>query len=129
VLLKPGRLTEEEFEQIKHHAERGERIARASGALREVAPIVRAHHERFTGGGYPDGIAGDAIPLEARIISVVDTFDALSSPGVYRAARPLEEALAELERVAATQLDPDVVRAFLDYVVLDSDEHERRRAS
>ena len=113
VLLKPGRLTEKEFEQVKHHAERGERIARASRALREVAPIVRAHHERFSGGGYPDGIAGDAIPLEARVISVVDTFDALSSPRVYRAARPLEEALAELERVAATQLDPEVVRAFL----------------
>ena len=129
VLLKPGRLTEKEFEQMKHHAERGDRIARASSALREVAPIVRAHHERFTGGGYPDGLAGDAIPFEARVISVADTFDALTSPRVYRGSRPIDEAVAELERVAGVQLDPDMVRTFVAWLAINLGLEQQRRAA
>jgi HD-GYP domain-containing protein (c-di-GMP phosphodiesterase class II) len=113
VLLKPGKLTEGEFEQMKHHTLRGEHIASRSPALREIAAIVRSHHERWDGRGYPDGRPGDQIPLAARIIAVADTFDALTSPRVYRGPKPLDEALAELARVSGAQLDPMCVEAFL----------------
>ncbi len=116
VLLKPGRLTPDEFEMMKHHAHRGAHIARQSAALRHVADVIRAHHERFDGRGYPDGLAGEGIPLEARVVSVADVFDALTSNRVYRSMRPSAEAAAELERVAGTQLDPDCVDAFLRYL-------------
>jgi HD-GYP domain-containing protein (c-di-GMP phosphodiesterase class II) len=113
VLMKPGQLSEREFEQIKSHAMRGEKIALLSPSLVPVAPIIRAHHERFAGNGYPDGLGGDRIPLAARIVAVADTFDAMTSSRVYRSARPPEVALAELQKVAGTQLDPDCVRAFV----------------
>lgn len=116
VLLKPGRLTAEEFETMKHHAERGAHIANSSRVLKRVAKVVRAHHERFGGGGYPDGLSGDEIPLEARIVAVADTFDALTSSRVYRPMRPWREAVAELQRVAGTQLDPDCVTAFVAWL-------------
>ncbi len=113
VLLKPGVLTPREFEQMKHHAERGAQIALMTPALAPVAPIIRAHHERFSGGGYPNGLDGDRIPLAARIVSVADTFDALTSNRSYRTARPLSDATRELQRVRGTQLDPRLVDAFL----------------
>jgi HD-GYP domain-containing protein (c-di-GMP phosphodiesterase class II) len=116
VLLKPGRLSPHEFEQMKHHAARGEHIAKSSAVLTPVARVIRAHHERYEGNGYPDGVRGDAIPFEARIIAVADTFDALTSTRVYRPMRPWSEAVAELERVAGTQLDPICVAAFVRYL-------------
>jgi len=76
-------------------------------------PIVRHHHERFDGKGYPDGLAGEGIPLEARIMSVVDVFDAMTHDRAYRKALSREETMAELERGAGTQFDPAVVKAFL----------------
>ena len=116
VLLKPGRLTEQEFEVMKHHAARGEHIANASDVLKHVARVIRAHHERYGGGGYPDGLKGEEIPLEARIVAVADTFDALTSTRVYRPLRPWRDAVAELRRVAGTQLDPACVDAFMRYL-------------
>lgn len=116
VLLKPGRLTDDEFTQMKHHSTRGEHIARQSKVLAHVGRVVRAHHERFQGRGYPDGLAGNEIPLEARIIAVADTFDALTSTRVYRPSRPWSDAVAEVRRVAGTQLDPDCVDAFLRHL-------------
>ncbi len=116
VLLKPGRLTEREFETMKHHAARGEHIAASSDVLRHVAKVVRAHHERFGGNGYPDGLKGEEIPLEARIVAVADTFDALTSTRVYRPMRPWSDAVAELRRVAGTQLDPQCVEAFVSWL-------------
>ncbi|MGI8927684.1 MAG: HD-GYP domain-containing protein [Tepidiformaceae bacterium] len=127
VLLKPGKLTAQEFEQIKHHAARGGHIAALRRVLAGVAAVVRAHHERFAGGRYPDGLAGEAIPIEARVIAVADTFDALTSPRVYRGARPWEEAVAELRRVSGTQLDPQCVTAFLGW--LGRQRAEERRAA
>ncbi len=112
VLLKPGALTAEEYEQMKHHTLRGERLARTTRSLASVAAAVRSHHERFAGGGYPDGVGGEAIPIEARIIAVADTFDALTSPRVYRAQRDPLSAFAELQRVSGSQLDPRCVVAF-----------------
>jgi len=116
VLMKPGRLTPEEFETMKHHAQRGEHIANSTRVLKHVAKAVRAHHERFAGGGYPDGLKGDEIPLAARIVAVADTFDALTSTRVYRPLRPWTEAVAELQRVAGTQLDPLCVGAFVRWL-------------
>jgi len=116
VLMKPGRLSDHEFETMKHHAARGEHIARSSKVLRHVAEVIRAHHERYTGNGYPDGLSGEAIPLEARIVAVADTFDALTSTRVYRPLRPWAEAVAEIKRVAGTQLDPLCVAAFLRWL-------------
>ena len=85
-------------------------------------PIVRHHHERFDGKGYPDGLAGEEIPLEARIMSVVDVFDAMTHERSYRKALSREEAIAELERGAGTQFDPAVVKAFLALVKRRSEE-------
>ena len=116
VLTKPGRLTPAEFEVMKHHAARGAHIAKTSRVLKHVSEVVRAHHERYAGGGYPDGLRGEAIPIEARIVAVADTFDALTSTRVYRPMRPWEEALEELRRVAGTQLDPACVEAFASWL-------------
>jgi len=116
VLMKPGRLTPAEFETMKHHAARGAHIAKTSRVLKHVAEVVRAHHERYAGGGYPDGLRGEAIPIESRIVAVADTFDALTSTRVYRPLRPWSEALVELRRVAGTQLDPDCVEAFASWL-------------
>jgi len=116
ILLKPGKLTAGEFEQMNHHAARGALIVQKSKVLSDVAAVVRAHHERFAGGGYPDGLAGEAIPFAARIVAVADTFDALTSTRVYRAARPVGDAIAELRRVAGTQLDPRCLDAFLNWL-------------
>ena len=116
VLLKPGRLTPEEFETMKHHAARGEHIANSTRVLKHVASAVRAHHERYAGGGYPDGLRGEQIPLAARIVAVADTFDALTSNRVYRPMRTWSEAVAELQRAAGTQLDPACVAAFVRWL-------------
>ena len=116
VLMKPGKLTDGEFETMKHHAARGAHIAGSSNVLKHVSKVVRAHHERFSGNGYPDGLKGEEIPLEARIVAVADTFDALTSTRVYRPLRPWAEAVAELQRVAGTQLDPQCVEAFIAWL-------------
>jgi len=113
VLCKPGPLTRDEYTFIKMHAERGCEILRHIERLQQCVPIVRHHHERFMGGGYPQGISGRAIPLGARIIAVADTYDAMTSSRAYRAGRSHGEAVAEIKRVSGTQLDPDVVDAFL----------------
>jgi len=91
----------------------GERIISAAPALTAVARLVRSSHERWDGAGYPDGLAGESIPLGARIVAVADAFDAMTSGRPYRAAISHAEALAELERCAGTQFDPTVVAAFV----------------
>ncbi|HYM14856.1 MAG TPA: HD-GYP domain-containing protein [Dehalococcoidia bacterium] len=113
ILMKPGRLTEAEFSEVKRHAPRGGSIARRVAALRPLAAVIRAHHERYNGQGYPDGRAGDAIPFLSRIIAVADTFDAMTSDRPYREALSRDAALAELRRVSGVELDPACVGAFL----------------
>jgi putative two-component system response regulator len=112
VLLKPGRLTEAEYEEMKHHAEIGGAIVATHEAMGDIARIVRHHHERWDGAGYPTGMAGTAIPVGARIISVGDAFSAMTSDRVYRNAIGIEEAWRELRRNRGTQFDPEVVDAF-----------------
>ncbi|MBV9809867.1 MAG: HD-GYP domain-containing protein [Solirubrobacterales bacterium] len=112
LLDKPGRLTSAEFELVKRHADEGAEIVASLGDP-ELTAIVRHHHERFDGTGYPSGLAGERIPLGARIIAVADTFDAMTSVRPYRPAASHKQALEALVDASGTQLDPAVVRAFL----------------
>jgi diguanylate cyclase (GGDEF)-like protein len=112
ILDKPGPLDDEEWAFMHRHTIVGERILLAAPALAAVAPLVRASHERWDGGGYPDGLAGERIPLGARIVSLCDAFDAMVTDRAYRSAMSLHDALDELERCAGTQFDPAVVDAF-----------------
>jgi two-component system, cell cycle response regulator len=116
ILEKPTKLTDEEWEFLRRHTLIGERILLAAPALAQIAPLVRASHERFDGDGYPDRLAGEQIPLAARIVFVCDSFDAMTSPRPYATAKTIDAALEELVRHAGTQFDPDVVQAFLEVV-------------
>jgi diguanylate cyclase (GGDEF)-like protein len=112
ILNKPGPLDREEWEFMRGHTLIGQRILSAAPALTRAAAFVRSSHERFDGQGYPDKLAGDDIPLGARVIAVCDAFDAMTSSRPYRAPMSVEGALAELRRCAGTQFDPMVVDAF-----------------
>lgn len=113
ILQKPGPLTDGEWATMRRHTVAGERIVCSSPALADVAPLIRSSHERWDGGGYPDRLVGDQIPLGARIIAVCDSFHAMTSDRSYRQAMSEEVALAELRACAGTQFDPEVVDAFL----------------
>jgi diguanylate cyclase (GGDEF)-like protein len=113
ILNKPGPLDDDEWAFIRRHTIVGERIVAAAPALAAVAKLVRASHEHWDGGGYPDGTAGEKIPLGARIVAVCDSYDAIIADRPYRPARSPAEALAELRRCAGTQFDPAVVEAFI----------------
>ncbi len=116
ILLKPGRLTPEERTVIELHPRLGYDLVRQVPALAEIAPAILHHHERFDGDGYPARLKGEAIPLEARIIAIADTFSAITSDRPYDRPRSTEEACAELERCAGGQFDPEVVRLFNEEV-------------
>jgi HD-GYP domain-containing protein (c-di-GMP phosphodiesterase class II) len=114
VLHKPGLLTDDEFRQITEHPALGERmLSPLAHESPDLLRIVRSHHERLDGRGFPDGLRGDRIPIEARIVAVADSFDAMTTRRPYREARPPEVAVGELRRVAGTQLDPNAVEAFV----------------
>jgi HD-GYP domain-containing protein (c-di-GMP phosphodiesterase class II) len=117
VLNKPAPLTDEEWAFVHQHTLVGERILSAAPALVPVAKLVRSIHERWDGGGYPDGLRGPAIPLGARIVAVCDAFDAMTSERTYRDPVTVEDAVAELRRSAGTQFDPEVVNAFCTEIV------------
>ncbi|MFN2463608.1 MAG: diguanylate cyclase [Candidatus Dormibacteria bacterium] len=112
LLRKPGKLTSEEYEEIKNHAVYGYEIVQAAEFLRPVGPVILHHHENFGGGGYPHGISGAAIPLGSRIIMVCDTFDAMTSTRTYRTAGSVERALEELTKHQGRQFDPMIVDAL-----------------
>lgn len=121
VLLKPGRLTEAEWLMMRRHPELGAQML-DSATLRDVRLWVLAHHERPDGTGYPYGLRGDDIPIEARILAVADAFEAMVSDRPYRAGRPQAEALAELRRCTGTQFDADVVAAFEETLREEADD-------
>jgi len=112
ILLKPGDLSPDEVEFMERHTLIAERILLSAPSLAHVAGIVRSSHERFDGSGYPDGLAGEQIPLLSRIVFVCDTYDAITSSRAYSPSRPPEAAISVLEAVAGTQLDSEVVAAL-----------------
>jgi len=115
ILLKKGRLTSDEFEVMKGHTVTGDRLCGDLRLLRLVRPIVRSHHERLDGSGYPDGLTGDAIPLLAQMMAIVDVYDALTTDRPYRSALAPEAAIAELETEVQRGLhQPDLVRQFIE---------------
>ena len=114
VLLKRGPLTEAEIGQMRRHPAAGARMLETLGAPATILPVVLHHHERWDGAGYPAGRRGDEIPLEARVLCIVDSFDAMTSTRPYRAPRRPDEAWEELQRCAGTQFDPELVEAFAE---------------
>jgi putative nucleotidyltransferase with HDIG domain len=119
VLNKPGRLNDEEFNIIKSHPDLGLHILGKVEFLEHIVPIIRHHHERYDGKGYPGGLKGDNIPLLARIVSVVDTFDAMTTNRPYRKALTIEESLVEIDRCSGSQFDPDIAAKFIKMVRRD----------
>lgn len=113
ILLKPGKLSDEEFASIREHPVAGEKILRSVIRDQDVLAMVRHHHERFAGGGYPEGIKGEEIPLGARMLSVADAYDAMTSNRPYRDALTPEKARSQLLANRGSQFDPDVVDAFI----------------
>jgi putative two-component system response regulator len=114
ILLKPDKLTAEEYEVIKTHAQVGASILEGSRSplWRVAARIARSHHERWDGGGYPDGLEGDAIPLEGRLVAVADVFDILVHERPYKEGWSVDDAAEEIRGNAGTQFDPAIVEAF-----------------
>jgi response regulator RpfG family c-di-GMP phosphodiesterase len=126
IINKPTRLTPEEFEKIKEHPAIGEQMIRPIPFLNRARAIIRHHHERFDGRGYPDGIKGGEIELGARIMAVADTFDAMTSDRSYRKARSVEEASVEIDRCRSSQFDPAVVDAFEQVLQKGNDEKKEK---
>lgn len=129
VLNKVGRLTDAEFELIQAHTTIGAHVVKPVGFLRGVSKVIRHHHERYDGRGYPDGLKGEEIPLAARILAVADAFDAMTSDRVYRAGLNREEAELELLKGRGTQFDPQVVDVFVSRVLPMADDPPKQAAA
>ena len=114
VLNKKGKLTKQEYELLKSHSEKGYNIVKNIPQLEKISKIILYHHEWYNGNGYPDKISGADIPVESRIISVCDAFDAMTSDRSYRKALPLEIAMEELISGKGSQFDPLIIEAFLE---------------
>ena len=116
ILLKESRLTDDEYSEIKNHPSIGAHILCNAEVFKDIIPIVKHHHERFDGNGYPSQLQGNDIPYIARIAAVADTFDAMTSKRTYRNALPIEIVKEELIKCSGTQFDPDIANTFLDII-------------
>ena len=116
ILMKPGRLTAEEFAIVREHCVWGERILGSSTGFQLARRISRSHHENWDGSGYPDGLMWEGIPLVARVVHIADVFDALGNARPYKSAWPLERCLEKIERQAGRMFDPELVALFLPLV-------------
>jgi HD-GYP domain-containing protein (c-di-GMP phosphodiesterase class II) len=114
ILNKPGKLSKNEWEIMKKHSEIGYRIAMSSPELEPIAEYILAHHERWDGNGYPQGLKGEEIPLLSRILAVVDSYDAMTEDRVYRKAMTHQAAIEEIKKNAGTQFDPNIAQIFID---------------
>ena len=119
ILLKPDKLTDDEYSEIKNHPSIGAHILGSATVFKDIIPIVKHHHEKFDGRGYPSGLKGEEIPYLARIAAIADTFDAMTSRRSYRNALDLQIVKDEIERCKGTQFDPQLVDAFLE--ILEND--------
>jgi putative nucleotidyltransferase with HDIG domain len=122
VLNKQSTLSDKEWEEMRRHVQHGADMLREKSFLRNAAAIVRAHHEKYDGSGYPEGTRGEKIPLEARIVAVVDAYDAMTTERPYQQPQARQRAIAELRKGAETQFDPLVVQAFLSVIEQESEE-------
>ena len=120
ILRKPGPLSPEEFQTIQQHPLVGVKIVEGIEFFKDKIPMIRSHHEHFDGKGYPDGLMGEAIPLEARIIAVPDAFDAMASLRPHRRAMSLEDVLLEMEKYKGKQFDPNILEIFLKEKIYES---------
>lgn len=116
LLYKPGNFTPEERARMNQHPEKGHFIVLNCHLLWNIIPMIRNHHENYDGSGYPDGLKGEAIPLEARIVSVADYFDALATARPYKAAFSKEESISSIRSLSSKKFDPRVVQAFLEVI-------------
>jgi len=124
VLMKPARLTEEEFLKMKVHPTKSAEILQDFDYLDHIAFIAKHHHERYDGRGYPDGMKGEEIPVFSRIILIADTFDAMTSTRPYRKGLPYEVAFAELEEFSGSQFDPELVKYFISGMKEEAEKEE-----
>ena len=121
ILLKESKLSDEEYSQIKNHPMIGVHMLGDAAIFTDILPIVKHHHERYDGRGYPSQLVGDNIPYVARIAAVADTFDAMTSKRSYRDSLPIDVVRAEIERCSGTQFDPNIAKVFLDIMNNDFD--------
>ena len=119
ILQKEGKLSEDEYSEIKNHPTIGAHILSTASIFQDILPIVKYHHERYDGKGYPERLQGENIPYLARITAVADTFDAMTSKRVYRDSIPLDQVIEEFKRCRGTQFDPGLADLFVD--ILEND--------
>ncbi len=129
VLLKPGRLSCDEFEHIQGHPSIGAAIIKTIPSISDILPVVYSHHERMDGNGYPQGLRGQMIPLWARMTAVADTYDALTSVRPYRKGMPHEKALEIIGKASGSQFCPDTVRLFFEWCTCEQPEHRFHRVN
>lgn len=116
ILNKPGRLTDEEYKIMKEHAQQGADMLSAVEGAEAIIPVMRHHHERYDGKGYPQGLCGENIPLLSRMLALCDVFDAMTTERCYKEVSTLEESVAEIKRCSGTQFDPQLCELFIEFL-------------
>lgn len=116
ILTKPGRLTNEEFQIMKKHAQHGADMLAVIEGAETIVPVMRHHHERYDGKGYPTGLCGENIPLLSRMLTICDAFDAMTTNRCYRKPITLEECIEEIDRCSGTQFDPNICELFIEFL-------------